>query len=73
MTLTQCLEKAAAGIDEHIAEAEIAAEDLLQKHGASAEDIREFMQRHRIEWAEWRAKTLSDVRKWLERDGEALH
>ena len=73
MTLAQAMEKAEAGLTEHLVEATATARQNLERWGWTDEAIELAMERHMIELAEWKAKVLADTRKWLERGGEDLH
>ena len=73
MTLAQAMEKVEAGLTEHLAEATVTARQTLEREGWTDEAIEIAMEQHLIRLAEWKAKVLTDTRKWLERGGEDLH
>ena len=46
---------------------------ICGRKGLTEEEVKAVLDLHLVELAEWKAKVLADVRKWLGRGGEQLH
>jgi hypothetical protein len=65
MTLNDALERAAAAIDAAILKRMDADELHLIEAGVSLDDAADLLVFQRDVYAQWRGKTLADVRTWL--------
>ena len=72
MNVDEAFEKGAAAIDERIDAALISDCDAIRARGATEEEISDFLARAQRDYATWREHTLTELRAWLERGGEAL-
>ena len=72
MTVDEAFEKAAAKIDALLAQNLSEAEIMLRDHGATEEELADFLARTQRDVAVWRTEKLAELRAWLERGGEHL-
>lgn len=74
MTLNEAVEYAGKQLDVHIEKAKIEARDLKRGRGATAEELQNFLQRYELDLAEWRVKSLANIRDEIRHLwGETIH
>jgi flagellar biosynthesis regulator FlaF len=74
MTLDEVVAKAAAEIDERIAELREQEVALLRAQAEPTEEEgEEFVHFRNSVWQEWRTEQLAKLCSWLERDCKPLH
>lgn len=72
MNIDEAMQKAAAAIDDVIADAMDEGIRMITAKGASDEEVESFCEWYAQQLAADRATKLADVRSWLERKGSTL-
>ena len=72
MTINEVLAKAAAELDEILANSIDNTRDILVRHGATADELARELEYAARERIASRARILAELKAWLLRDGETL-